>query len=409
MKKNEIFIIMIVLLLISVYAYGGEFSGTLLYNGGYSFQTDIINNSISLELKYTETFTDELFVEGNFMLKYTDKPFAPPFMFMPRELYVGAYDLIKNLDLRLGMVIISWGAADMFSLLDNFNPISPEFSPGGLPQKRGVLGVDAIYYIDDNTYIQGVYIPQFAPSIIPPEAEEDMYLTMLSPQFAIQGIDITSVDITHNTPEAPVWGIKIGSSFSSFDAAISYYNGYYMNSFIENMIPNPQTQTLNIALSNPKKDVFGLEFQGDFPGIEGATLRGDIAYIIPESWRLNGQYILKDPYIKASIGADYKTSSDLYINLGYIYGFMAEEGDQCSSYISLMAKQPTKDTDLTPIYIGIMSLKDGSMLNSIGIEYKATDDISITLPYVKIFGDNTSAMGKMKSAEGIYLKGEWSF
>ena len=400
---------MIFLLLITTYAYAGEFSGTFTYTGGYSFQSNKINNTTALELKYTENFTDELFVEGDFILKYTDKPFAPPFIFMPKELYVGAYDLIKNLDLRVGMVILSWGASDMFSPLDNFNPLPPEMSVGSLPEKRGVPAVDATYYINDDTYIQGVYLPKFVPSFMPPEAEENIYLGMFAPQFASQGMNITSINIAHNTPKAPVWGVRIGSSFSSFDAAISYYNGYYMNSFPESMVPDPATGTLNLTLSNPKKQVFGLEFQGDFPGIEGATLRGDIAYIIPEPWKLNGQYVLKDPYFKVSIGADYTTSSNLYINLGYIYGFMTEEGDECSSYISLMAKQPIKDTDFTPIYTGIVSLKDGSMLHSLGIEYKVTDDISITLSYVKIFGDDMSALGKMKRAEGIYLKGEWSF
>lgn len=409
MEKSKTFIFIIFLILITTYAYAGEFSGTFTYTGGYNLQTNKLNNTLKLELKYTENFTDELFVEGDFVLKYTDKPFAPPFIFMPKEAYLGAYDLISNLDLRAGFLIISWGASDMFSPLDNFNPIPPEMSIGSLPEKRGVLGVDATYYIDDDTYLQVVYLLKFAPSMMPPEAEENMYLGMFAPQFASQGINITSVNITHNTPQGPAWGIKLARSFESFDAALSYYNGYYMSSFVHSMVPDPATGTLDLTLSNPKKQVFGLEFQGDFPGIEGATLRGDIAYIIPQPWQLNGQDVLKDPYVKASIGADYKTSSDLYINLGYMYGFMTEEGDKCSPYMYLILKQPIKDTDLTPIYTGLISLKDGSMLHSIGVEYKVTDDLSITLSYVKVLGDDTSKLGAMKRAEGIYLSGEWSF
>ncbi len=409
MKTKGLVILIFSVFLLSGLAFAGEFSGNLTYTGGYSFDTDTLTHQVVMDLKYTENLTDEIFVEGEFALKYMDKPFAPPFIFMPKEVYIGAYDLIPDVDLRAGLIIVSWGASDMFSPLDNFNPIPPEVSFGSLPDKRGVLGVDLTYYIDDNTYIQGVYMPQFSPSMMPPEAEENMYLGMFAPQFAAQGININSVNITHDTPQGPAWGIKIASSFESFDAALSYYNGYYMNSFPETMVPNPQTGTLNLTLSNPKKQVIGLEFQGDFPGIEGATLRGDIAYIIPEPWKTNGEYVLKDPYFKVSIGADYTTSSDLYLNLGFIYGFITEEGDKCSPYISLMAKQPIKDTDLTPIYLGMVNLEDGSMLHSIGLEYKVTDDLSITLSYVKIFGDEGSALGKMKRAEGIYLKGEWSF
>ncbi len=409
MNKKKIILFVVFMLFISKIAFSGDFSGNFTYTGGYSLNTNTITHQAVLDLKYTENFTDEIFVEGEFQLKYMDKPFVPPFMFMPKELYLGAYDLISNLDLRVGFIIVSWGASDMFSPLDNFNPIPPEISFGSLPDKRGVPGIDATYYIDDNTYVQAIYLPKFSPSMMPPEAEENMYLQMFKPQFGAQGININSVNITHDTPDGPAWGIKIASSFESFDAALSYYNGYYMNSFVEEMIPNPQTGELSLTLSNPKKQVFGLEFQGDFPGIEGATLRGDIAYIIPEPWEMNGKYVLKDPYFKVSIGADYTTSSDLYINLGFLYGFMGEEGDKCSPYVILLAKQPLKDTDLTPIYTGVVSLEDGSMLHSIALEYKVTDDISITLSYIKVFGDDTSKMGKMKRAEGIYLKGEWSF
>ncbi len=409
MDTKKLLIFVAVFLMFSTYALAGDFSGSFTYTGAYSLNTENMTHQAVLDLKYTENFTDEIFVEGEFALKFMDKPFVPPFMFMPKELYLGAYDYITNLDLRAGLIIVSWGASDMFSPLDNFNPIPPEISFGSLPDKRGVLGVDAIYYLNDDTYLQAVYLPWFAPTMMPPEAEENMYLNMLSPQFTSQGINITSVNITHDTPIAPAWGIRLGSSFDAFDAAISYYNGYYMNSFVESMIPNPQEGSLELTLSNPKKQVFGLEFQGDFPGIDGATLRGDIAYIIPEPWKINGQYVLKDPYIKASIGADYTTSSDLYINLGFIYGFMNEEGEKCSPYISLILKQPIKDTDLTPIYIGIFSLKDGSSLNSLGLEYQFTDDFSVTLSYVKVFGDDVSKLGQMRRAEGIYLKGEWSF
>ncbi|GAI35314.1 unnamed protein product, partial [marine sediment metagenome] len=212
-------------------------------------------------------------------------------------------------------------------------------------------------------------------------------------------------------PENPVWGIKLGRSFTSFDAAISYYNGYYLNAYPETMkpVPDASEMSLNLELGYPKKSVFGFEFQGDFPGIEGATLRGDLAYIIPQPWETQGEDVLKDLYIKAAIGADYTTSFDLYLNVGFIWGFAFEEGDQCSPYISLNAKKELKDSKLTPNYLGIISLQDGSMINSIGASYNFTDDFSITFSYVSILGDQTSKLGQMGSAEGLYLMGEWSF
>jgi len=56
-----------------------------------------------------------------------------------------------------------------------------------------------------------------------------------------------------------------------------------------------------------------------------------------------------------------------------------------------------------------MSLHDKSMVNSIGASYSFTDDFSVTLSYLFMIGDEESKFGQMKSAEGLYLIGEWSF
>ncbi|MBE9593246.1 MAG: hypothetical protein IMF19_07170, partial [Proteobacteria bacterium] len=271
--------------------------------------------------------------------------------------------------------------------------------------------VDATYYFNDITYLQTICLPHFVPSFISDEYEKQLYLSMFSPLFQAQGIEINSVNITHAFPENPVWGIKLGRSFTSFDAAISYYNGYYLNAYPKTMqpVPGPSGMTLDLELGYPKRDIFGLEFQGDFPGIAGATLRGDIAYIIPQPWEAQGEYVLKDPYLKAAIGADYTTSFDLYLNVGYIWGFAFEEGTECSPYIFLNARQELKDSKLTPNYMGGISLRDKSMVNSIGVNYNFTDDFSINLSYLFMIGEEGSKFGQMKSAEGVYLMGEWSF
>lgn len=410
MKRN-IFLAAFIILLFSASVFAGDFSGSLTYSGGYNFTESNLSNTLNLDLNYIHSFTDEIFVEGDLTIRYSDKYSTNPFMIIPKEIYIGAYDLIPQLDIRTGLLLVSWGSADMFSPLDNFNPLPPGMSFTSMTQKNGVLAADATYYFNDITYLQAIVLPSFVPSYMPEEYEEQIYLSMFAPQFQAQGIEITSVNITHTLPENPVWGIKLGRSFTSFDAAISYYNGYYFNTYPETIhtIPEPSGMSLDLGLGFPKKDVFGFEFQGDFPGIEGATLRGDLAYIIPQPWEVQGEYVLKDPYLKAVIGADYTTSFDLYLNVGFIWGFAFEEGDQCSPYISLNARKELEDSKLTPNYLGIISLQDGSMVNSVGASYDFTDDFSVTLSYVSVSGDQTSKLGQIGSAEGLYLMGEWSF
>ena len=410
--KENIFLVVFIILLFSASAYAGDFSGNSTYSGQYNFTEQNLNNALNLDLNYIHNFTDEVFVEGDLLIKYSGSFLADtPVMVILNEFYIGTYDLIPQLDMRTGLLIISWGSADMFSPLDNFNPLPPGMSFTSMAQKNGVLAADATYYFNDITYLQAIALPSFVPSYMPEKYEEQIYLSMFAPQFQAQGIEITSVNITHAFPENPVWGIKLWRSFTSFDAAISYYNGYYLSAYPETIepVPGPSGMSLDLGLGYPKKSVFGFEFQGDFPGIDGATLRGDLAYIVPQPWQVQGEDTLKDPYIKAVIGADYTTSFDLYLNVGFIWGFAFEEGDQCSPYISLNARKELEDSKLTPNYLGIISLQDGSMINSIGASYNFTDDFSVTLSYVSVSGEQTSKLGQMGSAEGLYLTGEWSF
>jgi len=409
--KINIFLILLIILVSSVSVFAGDFSGNLTYSGQYNFTEQNLSNTLNLDLNYIQNFTDEVFAEGDLLIRYSDKSSPNPFMIIPKEIYIGTYDIIPQLDIKTGLLIISWGSADMFSPLDNFNPLPPGMSFTSMTQKNGVLAADATYYFNDITYLQAIVLPSFVPSYMPEKYEEQIYLSMFAPQFQAQGIEINSVNITYTFPENPVWGTKLGRSFTSFDAAISYYNGYYLNAYPEIMepVPGASGMSLDLGLGYPKKNVIGFEFQGDFPGIEGATLRGDLAYIIPQPWEVQGKYVLKDPYLKAVIGADYTTSFDLYLNAGFIWGFVFEEGDQCSPYISLNARKELEDSKLTPNYLGIISLHDGSMVNSIGASYDFNDDFSITFSYISVLGDQTSKLGQMRSAEGLYLMGEWSF
>ena len=409
-RKRNIFLIVLIILISSASVYALDFSGNLTYSGEYNLSKQTLNNTLNLDFNIVHDFTDEIFAEGDLIIKYSDKS-VNPIMVIPKELYVGAYELIPHSDVKAGKLMISWGSADMLSPLDNFNPLPPEMSLTDMNQKIGVWGVDFTYYFDDLTYLQAIVLPSFLPAYMPESSEEQLYLSMFAPQFQAQGIEIESVNVTHALPEKPAWGLKLGRSFSSFDAAISYYNGYYFNGYPETIEPIFTTSgtTLNLGLGYPEKSVFGFEFQGDFPGIEGATLRGDLAYITPQPWQVQGEDMLKDPYLKAVIGADYTTSFDLYLNANFIWGFVSEEGDQCSPYFSLNARKELEDSKLTPTYLGIISLSDGSMINSIGANYDFTDDFSLSFSYVSVLGELSTKLGQMGSSEGIYLSGEWVF
>ena len=166
---------------------------------------------------------------------------------------------------------------------------------------------------------------------------------------------------------------------------------------------------MEITLGYPAKQVLGLEFQGEFPGIDGATLRGDLAYIIPQKWEFQGETMLEEPYLQAVIGADYTTDSNLYLNGGFIYGLPFERGNESSPYFYLNANQEIDDSDFKPFFAGVLSLSDMSMVNNIGLDYQLTESVTATMSYSFLLGEEQSKLGQFKRSQGIYFTLEWLF
>ncbi len=393
----------------SVYAF--DASQQLIYEGSYDLSGNHFNQTLTLNIDYFQEISDDLFIEGDLILRANNKAYSQPFIIGPNELYFNAYNIIENLDLKAGKIITRWGSSDLFSPLDNFNPSPPNLSLIKKQDKLGVLGFNASYYINHLTYLQAAILPSLKTTPYPDQYLKDSYLANYGSFLQAQGYNINQVDLLYQSAEDIIWGIRLMHSFPSFDAGISYYRGYYMEPFPADLSikPNSSGTTMEITLGYPAKSVIGLEFQGEFPGIEGATLRGDLAYIIPESWSFQEEKILGEPYIQAVVSADYTTDSNVYLNGGFIYGLPFERGNDCSSYLYLNAKQDIDHCDLTPIYTGILSLKDMSMGNVIGFDYQIRDNLTASVHYIFLLGDRESRLGILESSQGLYFSLEWLF
>jgi hypothetical protein len=271
-----------------------------------------------------------------------------------------------------------------------------------------VLGFNASYHINSLTYLQAVLIPKGAVTPYPDAYLKDSYLAEYSSFNPAPGSPIENINLFYYSSNV-VWGLRLSHSFPSFDAGISYYRGSYMNPFPVDLQVNPTSngQYLDLTLGYPSKQVFGLEFQGKFPGIEGAILRGDLAYIIPEHWSFQGENLLDTPYFQGIISADYTTDSNLYLNGGFIYVLPFERGRDCSPYIYLNTNKTLNSFDFEPFYIGILSLYDISMGNIIGVDYQISDRVSTSLSYLFLSGNSDSKLGIMKNSQGLYFSIKW--
>lgn len=386
-------------------------SQKLLYEGSYILNQDKYSNSLSFNIDYFHELTNDVFLEGDLVIRTSNAQYGDPLVIGPNEIYLSAYSIIKNLDLEAGKIITRWGAADIFSPLDNFNPEPPGVTFIKNQNKLGLLGINASYYISDLTLLQVVLVPRLEVTPYPDQYLKDNYLTTYGPIFQAQGYTIDSVDLSYNIPESVIWGLRLNHSFSSFDTAISYYKGYYRDPFPADLklIAESNKTSIKINLDYPGKQVLGLEFQGEFPGIEGATLRGDLAYIIPEQWSFQEENILDHSYLKAIISADYTTENNLYLNGGFIYGMTFERSDDCSPYLYLNTNQELGKNDLKPFYSGILSLEDMSMGNILGIDYQISESVSTSLYYLFLSGNSETNLGILKNSEGFYFSIEWLF
>jgi hypothetical protein len=386
-------------------------SQELLYEASYITNRDKYSNSLTFNIDYFHEVKDNVFLEGDLVVRTSNEQYGNPFVIGPNEIYLNTYNTIENLDLKAGKIVSRWGAADMFSPLDNFNPEPPGITFIKNQNKLGLLGINASYYISDLTLLQAVLVPRLGVTPYPDGYLKDTYLATYGSIYQEQGYTIDNVDLSYDVPKSLIWGLRLNHSFSSFDAAISYYKGHYRDPFLADLklIAESSETSIKINLGYPAKQVVGLEFQGEFPGIEGATLRGDLAYIIPEKWSFQGEDLLDKPYVKGIISADYTTDSNLYLNGGFIYGMIFERCDDCSPYLYLNANQESGKSDLKPFYIGILSLEDMSMGNIVGIDYQISESVSASLSYLFLSGSSESNLGILKNSEGFYFSIEWLF
>ena len=68
-KKSSVLIIFIILLFSSPVC-ALDFSGSLTYSGQYNFSEKNLSNNLNLNLNFYHNFTDEIFAEGDLIIRW---------------------------------------------------------------------------------------------------------------------------------------------------------------------------------------------------------------------------------------------------------------------------------------------------------------------------------------------------
>ncbi|MGQ9472710.1 MAG: DUF1302 family protein [Candidatus Caldatribacteriaceae bacterium] len=402
------------------FAFGGEWSGTITGKGSYQFENLDFDWGITLNTALVFELQEGYYLHGDFNLKYQDENNLRPFRL--NELYLqGSGEPWEEIDFKLGLFQLAWGASDFLSPLDVLNPrpFSLSVDSESFKDKIPVPGIDVEWYSSDSWSWEFFYQPYFVSNFIPSFVKENMLLGSLSRFVSLP--EGTKIIVTEEKPEvnffSPIWALRTRGSVGNFDVALSFQSGYYLSSFPYQVMITTQGENAWVeALAGyPRRSILGFEFQGFIEGLEGVTVRGDLAWIFPERWTENifwkGELlatvpVMEDPYWKASLGIDY-THENFYLNVNYLLGNPWEEGESVSPYLYLVTNWESEEGKWKPFWNSILSLQDSSMVNIVGVEYKPKNNWTASLSYYWSSGMAESKLGNV--ADGVALEVKYSF
>jgi len=312
-----------------------------------------------------------------------------PFHVESDAAYVGIYDLVPKLDIKVGRQIVQWGTADKFNPTNNLNPDDLEDRPLFTEPIANQMVVVDYAPLDDQLWFEAVYIPLFYPALLPPSAAAGLQDPQSPVPFAREAdtakiqelqrtLDITPslVPTVSGTVQMPKRrfsdgqsAIKLGTSLSGVDASISYYNGRHdipMPLTVDSSTKNPTAGPIDqeeccyrsdVVLNYPRMQVLGLDFATQLPFLNDMGLWGEGALFFPSAQdlriefpipvdvtpdddqlnpveELRGPAVDDRPYIKATAGFDYTFGKHVYVQAQYVRGFIDEFGaDHIGNYV----------------------------------------------------------------------------
>lgn len=410
-----------VVLFLGFLAQALEVQGDITTWGSYSFLEKDWDYGVVVDLSATIAFSDKYFGNADLLLKYQDENNIRPFRV--RELSLqGVQAPWETTDFRVGLLEVTWGASDVMSPVDILNPrpFSRDLSRATLSEKIPVPALDLEWYLGDTWSLEFLYQPRFVANFVPEFVERQFLVPSLLPFGVVP--EQASVTIVKEEPPvslaSPIWALRVRGALGSFDVALSYIDGYFLSAYPKETLITflPEgSWDVRVRSGYPKRSVVGLEFQGTLSGIEGLTLRGDVAWVIPERWvnvvtLPQGERvqvpIFDVPYWKASLGVDYSWN-DLYVNVAYLLGNFWEEGESVSPYGYVHIDWQSDDGKWKPFVNWVTSFQDGSGVWVLGTEYKPRDNWNVTFSYTTSWGAPGSKLGNV--GEEVSLEVKYSF
>lgn len=352
-----------------------------------------------------------------------------PVNFEIREAYLDIYGfLTKNLDIRIGRQRIAWGTADKINPTDNINPDDFE-DIWDIGRHLGSDGIKATYYIKNLT-IQGVFIPDFTPAILPLPRWSSVLIPPIEimemgKDFQLRNVRDRVIMPEKRIEESMIAGIRISTNLAGYDFSLSYLYGrddlpIINHLTIENIYPSKEIDVM-ANLVYPRMKVLGADFSGSIGEI---GIWGEAGLFFPEEVKLTTSYpglynfestaLSDSPYLKYTLGMDYTFKNGIYINTQFVHGFLHERGRKnLHDYITMQLEWKLFHEKLKIIPIsGAMEIKDKDNYAIIyypSLEYRPFDNTLLTVGFRTISSKGSTNFGRLENMDEIFIKAKYSF
>jgi hypothetical protein len=259
-----------------------------------------------------------------------------------REAYLNLY--LGPFDFRIGHQIVVWGRADGFNPTDNITPQNGLVRSANEDDRRVANFLIRSFLNIKPFRLEAIWVPFFRFSVIPTDFFPLPENISLEPDYPLTSLDNGSI------------ALKLNLEIASFDASISYFNGF-------NPVPglcfditgmpgtssaaDPGTDILSFLLKPYRMHIFGADFSTSLKGLN-MGLRGEIAYRKPQGDYGTDVYI-PNPDIYYVIGIDKELFMNFSILLQYIGRYVLD-------YTAL--EEPDESNDPSRYLIYELALKN---------------------------------------------------
>ena len=413
MKKQIIYLILVMLSFQKVYSQNPEISGYVQNYTGVLYETgdfSILQNTLDLNF---EKMGDKVALKANPLLYHYDNNRLDLRL---RELYMDLY--FKNFDLRIGQQQIVWGKADGAFITDIVSPLNltefllPDFNE----IRTGVFATKLDYYIGNHT-LEVIWIPTFTPT----ETPQPGSIWYMQPDFLIPPtFDMTKSTITPSLENSELFGKYTAlTSAIDFEIMAGYTWDDYPTMHIEKQIDmstgSPVLTGLNITPEHHRLNLGGGSFSTE---IKGIILRGEGAYYNGKYFQIDDPDPLADgtiekDYLHYLVGVDFNIA-DVKLSSQFIQQSILDYNDLMSNEktentMTFLARMDLMRETLHLELFSYIGLTNEDALIRPKISYDFDDSFSIMLGSNIFIGDTDGRFGQYSDNSMIYTKIKYSF